>query len=137
MRLGLWWLAVAVWTLGLLTPHPVRLSKELFTASVGFSLAKALHVSAYAVLTACIPWLGLRRGRWWLLVFLSFHAAATEFLQQWVPERTASLRDVGLDHLGILLGLLGTWRLWSVKRPHRRDAEHRRERPEDRRESRE
>jgi VanZ family protein len=38
------------------------------------------------------------------------HAFATEFLQQWVKERTGSLSDVSIDLLGVALGLT-MWKL--------------------------
>jgi VanZ family protein len=38
------------------------------------------------------------------------HAFATEYLQQWVKERTGSLSDVAIDLLGVALGL-GVWKL--------------------------
>lgn len=112
-RQAAWWLAVVVWSAALLTPYPARAGKEVFTPEAGFSLSKTLHVAAYACLTALLPWLGPRGDRrWWPVVFLALHAAATEFLQQWVPERTGSLRDVALDLLGIALGLACTWKAW-------------------------
>ena len=39
------------------------------------------------------------------------HAFATEFLQQWVKERTGSLSDVAIDLLGVVLGF-GMWKLY-------------------------
>ena len=109
MRLALWGLCVVLWTAALLTPQPVQANHRVLEPQTGYSAAKFLHVGAYAFLTAAIPWTGLRGGRrWFLAAFLSLHAAGTEFLQQWVPQRTGSLTDVGLDHLGILLGLC-TW----------------------------
>ncbi len=60
---------------------------------------------------------GLRvpcRFRWMLLFVIMVHAPATELLQQFVEGRTGMLSDVGLDHLGIALGLLLTWQRWSV-----------------------
>jgi hypothetical protein len=116
LRLGLWLLCVAVWTVGLLTPHPVRASREVLTPATAYPASKTLHVAAYALLAGTLPWLGLRGGRrWWLVGFLSLHAAATELLQRWVPDRTGSLTDVGLDHLGVLLGLACTWPAWRSR----------------------
>jgi VanZ family protein len=111
-RLALWGLAAALWTVALLTTFPAHVSQEVLPPAAGFTAAKTLHVAAYAFLTATVPWLGLGRWRWGLLAFLSLHAGATEFLQQWVPLRTGSLTDVGIDHLGIALGLACTWRAW-------------------------
>jgi VanZ family protein len=111
-RLRLWWLALAVWTAALVTPYPVYVSDAVLPEEAQFPAAKTLHVTAYAALTAAIPFLGLRRGRWWLLVLLSLHGAATEAIQLVVPERTGSMRDVGLDHVGIALGFVFTLGHW-------------------------
>jgi len=79
-----------------------------------FLLAKALHITAYAVLAGLSGWLRVPcRFRWILLFVLMAHATATELLQLHVEGRTGDLRDVGLDHLGIGLGLLLTWKWWS------------------------
>lgn len=43
-------------------------------------------------------------------IILMVHAFATEFLQQWVKERTGSLSDVAIDLLGVALGF-GLWKL--------------------------
>jgi VanZ family protein len=114
LRLALlWWLCVAVWTVALLTPQPARASREVLTPTTGYRASKTLHVAVYAFLAGTLPWLGPRGGRrWWLVGFLSLHAAGTELLQRWVPDRTGSLTDVGIDHLGILLGLACTWAAW-------------------------
>ena len=111
-----WWLYVAVWTAGLLLPMSSEGRPRWFSLPpvVGFVLAKLLHVSAYAVLAALLERLaGRTHWRWLLVAFLSLHGFATEFLQQWVPGRTGTLRDVGLDHLGIALGLAWTW--WQAR----------------------
>jgi VanZ family protein len=113
-------MGVAVWSAALLTPYPIRIEQQVVPPPAAFPVSKTLHVVVYALLTATIPWLSLGKRRWWLLAFLSFHGAATEFFQQFVPERTASLEDVGINHLGILLGLAGWWfagALWLVKSP--------------------
>jgi VanZ family protein len=113
LRLALWGLGLAVWTVGLLTPQPALVLHQALPPEAGYPASKGLHVFAYAVLTAAIPWLGLHGGRrWWLVAFLSLHAFATEWGQTWVPERTGSLTDVGIDHVGILLGLACTWPAW-------------------------
>jgi VanZ family protein len=117
LRLTLWWLCVAVWTAALLTPQPVRAGQEVLPPESIYSTSKTLHVVAYGLLAGSLPWLGPRGGRrWWLVAFLSLHAGATEFLQQWVPSRNASLTDVGFDLAGIALGLACTWRAWRAPR---------------------
>ncbi|MCE9532404.1 MAG: VanZ family protein [Planctomycetes bacterium] len=96
-----------LWTIALLVPIPQKSANDVFgSGSVKFVFAKTLHVSAYAFLTV----LGglaasTSRQRWRLIALMSFHAFATEYLQLFV-ERGGSFRDVGLDHLGIVIGLL-------------------------------
>jgi VanZ family protein len=117
LRLVLWFVVLGLWTVALETPHPVRVSEAVLPPGARYLAAKTLHVTAYAVLAATAPFLGLGRGRWWLLALLSLHGAATEFFQQFVPTRTASFTDVGFDHLGIVLGFLVAWRGWVRPQP--------------------
>lgn len=112
------WLAYGLaWTAALLTRAPVQLGARVLSAPVFFSCAKMLHVAAYAgwaVLTAWLPlppWL-----RRLLLLVLAAHAPGSEYGQRFVPGRHPSWRDVGLDLLGIVLGILATRRLWRVVR---------------------
>jgi VanZ family protein len=108
-----WVLVLTLWTLALLTPQPVQVADALLPEDTVFPTSKLLHVTAYAVLallTAVLPLRG--QTRWWLLGLLALHAAGTEYLQQFVPPRTGSLRDVGLDHVGIALGVACTWKYW-------------------------
>jgi VanZ family protein len=78
-----------------------------------FFLSKAFHIGDYALLAVLTAWLpASRRLRALLLVVLSAHAAGTEFLQQFVETRTGTWLDVGLDHLGLVLGMALTWKWW-------------------------
>jgi hypothetical protein len=81
------------------------------------------HVAGYASL-ACLACALPISERLWVgaLALLSAHGFLTEFIQTVVPKRTGQLSDVGLDHLGILLGLSVAWftdRLlaWRERRP--------------------
>lgn len=111
-RLAVWWLLAAAWTVALLTPLPARVGREVVPSAAQFSASKGLHVVAYLALAVTVPWTGLRAGKWWLLAFLVLHGVLTEYIQQWVPERTASVRDVLLDWAGVALGVLCTIRYW-------------------------
>jgi hypothetical protein len=113
-RWGLWFVLVALWALALLTPQPVEFEKQILPEEAIFSASKGLHVAAYAFLTGAAAWLPPWRRWWWLPVaVMSLHGCGTEFFQQWVRGRHGCLEDVGIDHVGIVLGLLltaGRWR---------------------------
>ena len=112
-RWAVWSLYLAAWSAALLTPHPMGVARALLPSDLRFLAAKALHVSAYALLAILTGWLRAGpRGRWLLLALLSGHAFATEFGQRFVALRSASWRDVGLNHLGLLLGVALTCSWW-------------------------
>ena len=116
LRWTLWTLCVTVWTVALLTPEPVRISREVLPHQLTFPAAKTLHVAAYAFLAILSGWLHVRGDKRWLLIaFLSLHGAATEFFQTFVEERSGSWRDVGLDHVGIMVGLALSWKWWRPR----------------------
>jgi VanZ family protein len=83
-------------------------------AEVHFYARKAAHVSEYAVLAALLYRAlvnTILRGRALLsaaivLFVCSFYAMTDEFHQSFVPSRTASARDVAIDSVGALIGLL-------------------------------
>lgn len=111
----LWGGYFAAWTTALLLPHPVSDNTYSHLPTDPFYLAKALHVVGYMGGTILTAWLLIsRKGRWLLLGVIFFHGIATEFLQQFVPPRTPSVRDVVLDHLGIVLGVAVTWKWWRM-----------------------
>lgn len=112
-----WLLALTLWTLALVTPYPVQVKHEVMPQETGIPAGKVLHVAAYAFLAAFAAFLPLNGGRRWLpLLVLSLHGFGTELCQLFVPLRTASLLDVGLDHAGILLGILLTLNWWRPLR---------------------
>jgi VanZ family protein len=110
----IWWIFAIVWSAALLRPEPVHAAEVTFPEEgVRYVAGKTLHVGAYAVLAVLSSWLPITRPwRWLLLVVLSAHAMGTEFIQQFVPERTGSWRDVGFDHIGLILGVLVSWKWW-------------------------
>jgi len=139
-RWVVWLLYVAVWTWGLLLPNPDRWARalilpvtivapedhpvrqELLEVVLSLFFSKTLHVAGYALLAVLSGWQRTAWGlRWGLLVFMSIHALGTEFLQAFAPGRHPSWRDVGLDHVGIMVGLALTWKWWlslSAGRPN-------------------
>lgn len=113
VRWAVWGTYTAAWTAALLTPQPVAIADAILPHEAVFPTSKALHVAAYAGLAALTGWLRLPSPvRRVMLLFLSCHALATEYLQNYVPSRTASWADVGIDHVGILLGLALSWKWW-------------------------
>jgi VanZ family protein len=117
----IWIVFLTAWTVALLTPQPVQFARDVLPQENAIYYSKSLHVAAYMVLAVLTGWLQVTyRVRWICLAFLSFHAFATEFLQQFVPSRSGSLRDVALDHVGLALGLILTIPWW---RPASGDAD--------------
>jgi VanZ family protein len=115
-RWYLWSLCMIGWTVSLLTPYPVRVGHEVLSEQAAFPIAKGLHMSVYAGLTALSAWLFVPRSRRWLLLaLLSLHGFATEYLQTFVPARTGCWQDVGLDHIGITVGFLVSVRWWLAR----------------------
>jgi VanZ family protein len=116
----IWIVYVGAWTTALLTPHPARAAQTVLPGpDLRYIVAKSLHVAAYLVLTVLTGALPIRSPwRYLMLALPSVHAMATEFFQQFVPERTGSWADVGFDHIGICfgLGLLLVW-IWYAPNP--------------------
>jgi VanZ family protein len=125
LRWVVWGTFVAAWTHALLIPEPEAVARQiLFPASASAAnaerldeklalVSKPLHVVAYAVLTALSGWLGVRgQRRFILLLFLSMHGLMTEYLQHFVQGRHPSWGDAGLDHLGLVCGVILSWRWW-------------------------
>ncbi|NBY02417.1 MAG: VanZ family protein [Planctomycetes bacterium] len=85
---------------------------QLISPSLGWITAKGLHLGVYALLALSASILpGSSSFKLACFIILMVHAFATEFLQQWVKERTGSLSDVAIDLLGVVLGF-GMWKLY-------------------------
>ena len=80
-----------------------------------FLVRKAAHLTEYAVLgcLAARAFTGSSRGflrqRWFLagMLLVVLHALLDEYHQSFVPSRTGSIYDSGIDIAGGLIGLLG------------------------------
>src|SRR5438105_413186 len=109
------WSAYAIaWTVSLLVPVPVHPGDDPAAREGLFLFSKAVHISAYAVFTALTGWLAVRgRARWLMLGVLSLHALGTEGLQYLMDlGRVGCWSDVGIDHIGIALGLAWSLKCW-------------------------
>ncbi len=117
-RWCIWGLYVVAWTTALIAPVPETpgLNNVGFgDISLRFLVSKAVHVSAYALLTVLTGWLQLAPPRrLWLLFLLMAHATATELIQEQLVYRSGLLSDVVIDQIGIALGLLAAWRWWCA-----------------------
>jgi VanZ family protein len=118
LRFTIFFAFLGLWTWKLLEPNPVPedLHEGLEQAGLSFAVAKCLHATGYAFLTALAFTLPVRR-RWnWIFVgFLVLHGAGTEIGQTFVPNRTGRVRDVLIDWFGIGLGLLAVF-VWKKAR---------------------
>ena len=115
-RVLIWIGYLALWTLALLLPAHLIDTLPGIEILEGrrFWVAKGLHVTAYAILAILSGWLRLpARFRLVLVFLLMGHPTVTELMQQLVPGRTGSLRDVALDQIGVTLGLLLSWNWWA------------------------
>jgi VanZ family protein len=113
LRWLVWVVYLAAWTQALLTPIP--LDQVPASPDLLFVMAKCLHVTAYAVLAILSGWLRVPwPWRWLLLAALAAHGMATEFGQQFVRTRHPSVRDVGLDWLGLAIGIAVSWKWWRA-----------------------
>ncbi|HJZ91455.1 MAG TPA: VanZ family protein [Gemmataceae bacterium] len=109
---------LTAWTVVLLRPVP-EAPKRVLTDWEAFIVGKSLHVGVYAFLAALGGTLAVLGRRWpWVLSALIVHGALTEYFQQFVG-RGASVKDVGLDSIGIALGGLIAWaiRRYANRRP--------------------
>jgi VanZ family protein len=112
------WLAyVVAWTAALVLPVPDTGDWTVEELGIDFRtvFAKSVHIGAYAVMTGLTAWLRVPvRYRPLLVLFLMAHGTVTELLQLTVSHRSGQLADVAFDNLGVILGMLLTWRWWSA-----------------------
>jgi VanZ family protein len=115
IRRALWVVFLLAWTVALVVPVFVFPPSLAHGSVATIPLGKILHVSCYAGLAATVPAIVRRwRSAWGVLLALSLHTIATELIQAFVPTRGPSLFDVGLDHIGLTVGVLLTWPSWNV-----------------------
>lgn len=99
---------LGLWTYELMAENPLPewVSQEI-PPEWRFWLAKGLHVVAYAFLTVLAYLMPVPRMVFWLVVAgLLLHGIGTEVGQTYTANRQGSFRDVMLDWIGVLLGLL-------------------------------
>jgi hypothetical protein len=126
VRRWLWLLYALAWTTALLVPMPVDPPPPGDGVPARVIFGKTVHIMAYAVFTGLAGWMLLPgRFRWLLAGFLVGHGLLTEYLQYLTYEffhRTGKWSDVGLDCIGIVLGIALTWKWWLA--PSNQDRGH-------------
>ena len=119
VRWLIWLIFVIAWTIGLEMPFPPpeEMPGNDFIWSNKVFFAKGMHVLVYAVLTVMSVWVPLpARYRWLMMFFLMGHAWGSEMLQEALESychRGGKLSDVGFDVIGIILGVLISWKWWT------------------------
>lgn len=116
VRWILWAIVTVVWTVALVTEitGPSFGDTEEMRNFTRIFLAKSAHLAIYAGWTVLTGWLKAPlKVRIFLLMFLMFHAVGTEWRQTYI-ERSGKLSDAALDHLGIFLGVLISFRWWTA-----------------------
>jgi VanZ family protein len=119
IRWLIWAGFVVAWSIAL--EIPIKDTSELpggeFIMSNRTLVTKSIHVCIYAVMTALSAWVPMpARYRWLMMFFLMIHATGSELLQDALKShfhRTGELRDVGFDNLGILIGVIVSWKWWT------------------------
>jgi VanZ family protein len=115
----IWLVVVVLWTALLCSPIPEE-AEQAVVGVIHFSrrelLAKMVHVIGYAFLTSLTGWLRVPwRFRVPLIFAIMAHGTVTEMIQLFIPSRTGRLTDVGIDNLGVLFGLVISWKWWSAE----------------------
>jgi VanZ family protein len=115
MRWLVWSIYIVLLTAALVTPYPAHAAHSVFPdPDEQFTAAKTVHITMYALFAIMSGWVRIAASRrWLLLVVMSVHACLTEFVQTYVPERYGTWQDVAINHCGLYLGLILSWRWWS------------------------
>jgi VanZ family protein len=102
------WLAVVLWMGVIFALSAVPSLASPFEPLQDFILRKFAHIAEYVILTALLLWAlrgHLARNSHALIiaaVVAVLYAFSDEWHQMFVPGREGSLRDVGIDALGII-----------------------------------
>jgi hypothetical protein len=113
---GKLWLAVfIVWTLLLVTPGNWLPGGGRIGSFTGITYGKLLHLTAYAALAGSAGWLrGTLTRRTLISLSMILHGGLTELAQTQVPYREGCWSDVGLDSIGVVIGLLASRWWWPA-----------------------
>jgi hypothetical protein len=118
LRWLIWGGYAVLWTVMLVMPgrEIVRTGVTEWSPGSWFYVTKSAHVLAYALFAFLSGFLLVpARFRWMLLFLVMIHGTITELTQLYVPElgRHGCLEDVGLNNIGVLLGVLAGWKWWT------------------------
>jgi VanZ family protein len=110
------WLVVALWMSVIFVLSSIPSLHVPFAHSYDFLLRKLAHIGEYAVLTVALSWAFQMytdsRTRVWMLAALAavLYGVSDEWHQSWILGRSGSLRDVGIDAVGVAAGIALTQR---------------------------
>ena len=96
---GCFWISIVVCTWLALTPSPPRL--------LVFRLGDVvLHAAAFSFLSVALLLAYQHRRYWHVFLWMVSYGVLIEFVQSFEAERTAELKDLGVDVAGTSVGLL-------------------------------
>jgi VanZ family protein len=117
IRWLIWSTFAVLWTVVLLLPGKefVKTGVPDWAPSLWFFVTKGGHILAYTLFTFLSGWVLVpARYRWIMLFIVLAHGSITELLQlHFVEGRLGCLEDVGLNHAGVLLGVMVGWKWWT------------------------
>lgn len=119
-----WLLSLYVFTDRLIDPSPVPEDLKP-DPSIMLIIAKIVHLLGYAWCTFWGLWLWQNLNwRIWFATFMIAHGILTELIQSYIPTRTGSWRDVGIDTVGVFLGvfLIWVWHQFPEKYTRKQDS---------------
>ena len=95
---GCFWISIAVCTWLALTPSPPRM--------LVFKLGDVvLHAAAFGFLSVSLLLAYQHRRYWQVFLWMVAYGVLIEFVQSFEAERTAELKDLGVDVAGTSVGL--------------------------------
>ena len=104
-----------------------RESIEIFAEQLEYPVRKMAHMTEYAILAwiflgNCMQYPYFRKNCWFLAwIGTSAYAATDEFHQLFVKGRSGEIKDVMIDSLGALIGLLFAWAVIYIVKKRQKD----------------
>jgi len=113
------WLPAILWAAAIFTLSSIEQIKVSHFFAWDFALKKLAHISEYAILFTLV----LRAtNRNWIQSFIitMAYAVSDEFHQSFVPGRSPTVIDLGLDLSGVNIAGYIIWKLTQIPKKKRR-----------------